>query len=222
MKKLSFAIFMVVLVFLFLNSCLASDSTIVRKGKWGVSLSASGLSNLGIGLYQGGIGVKHWFSEGFALKSILGFSAKSRTYHSPDTLHTDNKTNQASFSVNLGGEFHFSKGSRLSPYFYTGFNYTTATKTEYYAIPVTRPPGWSTKSHNVTNSFGVDGAIGVEYVFFKRFSLAGEYQVGLSFQTDKIQNTVIPGPGIVQPPELKTTTTSLGTKTSTLILTVYF
>ena len=222
MRKVSLMLVTVGLIFLFLNTCLANDSTMVRKGKWGISLSVSGLSNLGIGLYQGGIGVKHWFSEGFALKSILGLSAKSRAYHSIDTLYSDNKINQATFSANLGGELHFSKGSRFSPYFYTGFNYTMNTTTEYSATPVSRPPGWNTKRRTSTSSFGVDGAIGVEYMFFQHLSLAGEYQVGLSFQTDKIRNTLIPGPGIVQPPELKTTITSFGTKTSSLILTVYF
>jgi len=222
MRKVSIMLVTIGLIFLFLNSCLADDSTMVHKGKWGISLSASGLSNLGIGLYQGGIGVKYWFSNGFALKTILGLSAKSKTNHSADISYTDNKINQASFSVNLGTEFHFSKDSRFSPYVYTGFNYTTTTRTEYFSIPVTNPPGWSTKQHNSTGSFGLDGTIGLEYFFNKRFSLAGEYQVGLSFQTDKIQSTRVPGPGIIQPPELKTTTTTLGTKTSSLILTVYF
>lgn len=222
MRKLSLIFLTVGAVFLFLNTCLANDSTMVRNGKWGVSLSVSGLNNLGIGLYQGGIGIKHWFSEGFALKTILGLSAKSKTYHSIDTLYSDSKTNQATFAANLGGEFHFSKGSRFSPYFYTGLNYTTMTTTEYYATPITRPPGWTTKRHTSTSSFGLDGAIGVEYLFLEHLSLAAEYQVGLSFQTDKTRNTVMPGPGVIQSPELKTTTTTLGTKTSSLILTVYF
>jgi len=222
MRKVSIMLVTIGLIFLFLNSCLANDSTMVRKGKWGISLSVSGLSNLGIGLYQGGLGIKHWFSEGFALKSILGLSARSRTYHSIDTLYSDNKTNQATFAANLGGEFHFSKGSKFSPYFYTGLNYTAMTTTDYSATPVTKPPGWTTKRHTSTSSYGLDGAIGVEYTFFEHLSLAGEYQVGLSFQTDKIQNTVIPGPGVVQPPEMKTTTTTLGTRTSSLILTGYF
>lgn len=222
MRKVSVVFIVLGLVALLLNVSAANEPPMDKKGKWGISLSASGLSNLGIGLYQGGIGVKHWFSEGFALKTILGLSARSRTYHSIDTLYTDNKINQATFSANLGGEFHFLKDSRFSPYFYTGLNYTTMTTTEYSATPVTRPPGWTTKRHTSTTSFGLDGAIGVEYMFFEHLSLAGEYQVGLSFQTDKIRYTVIPGPGIVQPPELKTTITSFGTKTSSLILTVYF
>ncbi len=74
MRKVSFACMVIMVVFIFFNFSLAKEPSLGNKVKWGVSLSASGLSNLGIGLYQGGIGIKHWCSNSFVLKTILGVS----------------------------------------------------------------------------------------------------------------------------------------------------
>jgi outer membrane protein W len=223
MRKVSLVLVTASLIFLFLNSCLANDSTMVRKGKWGISLSASGLSNLGIGLYQGGLGVKHWFSDGLAIKSILSVYAKSSTDANPNPDYTDPKTNRESFAFYLGTEFHFSQESSFSPYFYTGINYSHNATTNYYSIPEQNPtPGMPKKRRTSTNSFGFDGAVGIEYFFGRHFSLAAEYLGGLSFETNKDERTVVSGPNISQPPELKSSSTTLSSKTSSLILTVYF
>jgi len=222
MKKLSFFCMTVTMIFVLLSSCLAKEPSMDNKGKWGISLSASGLSNLGIGLYQGGIGIKHWCSNSFALKSILGVSGKRTTDFSIYPNYTDQKKNTGSFGLYLGAEFHFSQESKFSPYFYTGLNYTNTASTDYKSIPINPPPGTQIKSHVSTNSFGLDEAIGLEYLFSKHLSLAGEYQFGLSFQREKGKSTVVPGPNVTQPPVLKRSSTTFGAKTSSLILTVYF
>ena len=66
MRKVSLVFIVLGLSVFLLNVSAANEPPMDKKGKWGISLSTSGLSNLGIGLYQGGIGVKHWFSNGFA------------------------------------------------------------------------------------------------------------------------------------------------------------
>jgi len=223
MRKVSFVCMVLIMVFVFFNSSLAKEPELQNKGKWGVSLSVSGLDDLGIGLYQGGIGFKYWRSNSFVLKSILGFSGRRSTSQSPDPDYTDTKTNQGSFGLYLGTEFHFSPDSKFSPYFYTGLNFRTSATTYHYSIPKLNPPPSRTKKRRISsNSFGLDGAVGLEYFFSKRLSLAAEYQSSLSFQTDKEKRTLVPGPGITQPRELKSTSTTIGTSTSSLILTLYF
>lgn len=222
MKKLSFAIVMVGLILLLLNSCLASDSTMVRKGKWGVSLSASGLSNLGIGLYQGGIGVKHWFSSGFALKTTLGFGVSSRESETA-AGYTNEKLNQASISLKVGTEFHFVADSKFSPYIYTGVDLTTTGSTLYYPYLLPGPqPGDRRTQHNSSNSIGADVALGLEYFLNKRFSLTGEYQVDLTYKISKKEWTYFPGDPTRQTNGLSDWSTEFGASTSSLILTVYF
>lgn len=223
MRKASVICMVIVLSFVFFSSSLAEGLSMENKGKWGVSLSVSGLDDLGIGLYQGGIGVKHWFSNSFVLKSILGFSGRRSTRQSPNPDYTDQKTNQGSIRLYLGTEFHFTPDSRFSPYFYTGLKFSTSATTHYYSIPKLNPPPGSTEKRRISsNSFGLDGAIGLEYFFSRRLSLAAEYQSSLIFQTDKEKRTLVPGPGITQPRELKSTSTTIGTSTSSLILTLYF
>ena len=222
MKKLSFVFVMVSLVFLFLNSCLASDSTIVRKGKWGVSLSASGLSNLGIGLYQGGIGVKHWSSNNTAWKARVGFGLTNTFYPAQFQGMTDAKIKQANFSVSLGPEFHFAQESKFSPYFYTGAGMSTTVNTYYYSVDISSPsPGTVTKKRTTTTSLGLDGAIGLEYLFNKRLSLAAEYQVSFSYQFYREKWTLVPGSSDTRITH-DSDTFNIGAKTSSLILTFYF
>ncbi len=224
MRKLSLIFLTVGTVFLFLNSCLANDSTMVRKGKWGISLSASGLSNLGIGLYQGGIGVKHWFSDFFALKAILGFGVNGTTEQSTSSDYTDRKVNQGSYSLNLGTEFHFLHDSKFSPYFYSGFNRTYSSITYHYSVPRLNPsPGLLKEQHSSTSSIGVDAGIGLEYVFSRHFSLSGEYIVGFSYQVNKREWIYVPGPGVTERVTMPgSSQTTFGAKTSSLILTIYF
>ena len=211
------------MIFVLLSSCLAKEPSTDNKGKWGVSLSASGLSNLGIGLYQGGIGVKHWCSNGFALKSILGFGGE-RSVIQGYQGYTDNKTNKGNISLNFGTEFHFAQESNFSPYFYTGLNLTNSATTYYNSIPTSNPPsGTWKKRHTSTNSIGLDVAIGLEYLFSEHFSLSGEYQIGLSYQINKEARYYVAGPGVTEitrSPSRRSTT--FGAKTSSLILTVYF
>jgi len=223
MKKVSFTCMVVGTFFVLFNSSLANDPPIDNKGKLGISLSVSGLNDLRIGLYQGGIGVKHWCSNSFVLKSILGLGISSSTRQNSNPDYTDEETDEGSFSLNLGAEFHFSQDSKFSPYFYTGFNFTTTTTTTYYTIPkLNPPPGRLKKRHISSNSFGLDEAIGLEYFLSKHFSLAAEYQVGLSFQTEKEKTILVSGPGVTQRREVKSSNTTFGAKTSSLLFTVYF
>jgi opacity protein-like surface antigen len=224
MRKLSLIFLTVGTVFLFLNSCLADDSTMVRKGKWGISLSASGLSNLGIGLYQGGIGVKHWFSDIFLVKTILGFSVDQTSEQNSSPDFTDLKANRSTYSLSLGPEFHFLHDSKFSPYFYSGFSTTYSPTTfDYPILKINPTPGVLRGKHRSTNSIGVDAGIGLEYAFTKHFSLSGEYLVGFRYEVNKEEWLYVPGPGVTEKLRMPSTThTTFGARTSSLILTVYF
>jgi len=223
MRKLSLIFLTVGTVFLFLNSCLANDSTMVRKGKWGISLSASGLSNLGIGLYQGGIGIKHWRSDNIAWKARVGFGLTSTIYPASYQGYSDAKTKQGNFSLNLGPEFHFAQESKFSPYFYTGVGISTSVTTYYYSVNILNPtPGEVTKKRTTTTSLGLDGAIGLEYFFNSHLSLAAEYQVNLSYQFYREKWTLSPGSSTTGPNTHDSDNFNFGAKTSSLILTIYF
>ncbi len=222
MRKVSLILVSAGMIFLFLNSCLANDSTLVRKGKWGISLSASGLSNLGIGLYQGGIGIKHWNSNSVAWKVILGFSVSNTTYPTPYIGYTDAKTKESKFSINPGLEFHFLKDSKFSPYVYTGFDVSYASTTNDYSIYIANPTETIRQKHSTNTSLGLEGAVGLEYFFDKHLSLAAEYQINASYQFHREKFTVIPGQTATYYITKNYDNFNLGTKTSSLILTVYF
>jgi len=223
MRKVSLVFIVLGLVALFLNVSLAKEPPMDKKGKWGISLSVSGLSNLGIGLYQGGIGVKHCFSDLFVMKAIFGFSV-DRTTEKNWSGYTDRIIDQGSYSLNLGPEFHFLRHSKFSPYFYSGYNRRYSSTTYHYSLPESNPtPGQLKEQHRSNSSIGVDTGIGIEYLLSKHFSLSAEYLIGFSYQVNKEERTYIPGPGIterlVMPGSSETT---FGARTSSLILTVYF
>lgn len=223
MRKVSLVFIVLGLVALFLNVSLAKEPPMDKKGKWGISLSVSGLSNLGIGLYQGGIGIKHWRSDNVAWKARVGYGLTDTFYPAQFQGMTDAKIKQANFSVNLGPEFHFAQESKFSPYFYTGAGISVAVNTYYYSVNISDlTPGTVTKKRTTTTSLGLDGAIGLEYLFSKRLSLAAEYQVSLSYQFYREKWTVSPGTGPTYPITHDSDTFNIGAKTSSLILTVYF
>jgi hypothetical protein len=222
MKKLSFFCTAAAMIFVLLSSCLAKEPSIDNKGKWGISLSVSGLSNLGIGLYQGGIGVKHWRTNSFAWKAIVGFGVSNTVYPAYYIGYTDAKTKESKFSINPGLEFHFLKDTKFSPYFYTGFDVSTTSTTYDYSIYIADPTQSIRQKHISNTSLGLDGALGLEYFFNSHLSLSAEYQINASYQFHREKFTVISNSTATYPITNDYDNFNFGTKTSSLILTIYF
>jgi hypothetical protein len=193
-----------------------------HKGDKGISFSVSGLSSVGIGLFEGGIGGKYWISKKLAIISSIGVSAQRETMSSPDPDYTDHKIIYSRLSVFAGVEDHFFMKNKLSPYLGGGIRFSTSPWTRYFSLPIDNPsPTATKKDKRSTKTFGIRGFCGIEYFFADWVSLAGQYQIDYFYEKTTIKRTLVGGSGVTQPEEQKTTKTTLGLGTSSLVATFY-
>jgi hypothetical protein len=197
-------------------------ATMDHKGDKGISFSVSGLSNVSIGQFEGGIGGKYWISGKTALISSVNFSV-SRTTTSPTSKdYTDTKENHDQFSILAGLENHFLAKKKLSPYLGVGLRYLTSTSVKYYSLRKENPYPGSPKEDKITSfNFGVRGFCGIEYFFADWVSLAGQYQIDYYYEKSTLKRTLVEGSTITWPDEMKDTKTTLGLGTSSLVATFY-
>lgn len=194
----------------------------VEHPRTGLRFTVQGLDYIGIGKVKGGIGFKAWLSDKAAVRGSFGLGLSSTTEKSTDEDLTDKKQTWNEFSFGGGLEYHPMAGKRVSPYLGAGVSFTTSTTKEEPSIHKDHYPG-TTKLYKWSSSgFGMGGLVGVEFFMGDRLSLSGEYEVGLSLSTTKYKREVVPGQGVQQPKEQKTTTSDFGVSTSSLILTLYF
>lgn len=213
------------LVFLVLFTGLSSaqeTSAKGHKGDKGISFSVSGLSYVGLGQFEGGIGGKYWISNKLALVSSAGVKAFKITSTSPHLNYSDSKSTYSRFSLFAGVEDHFLVNKRLSPYFGGGIDFSFSSRADYAGLPRDNPPpGRTKKDKTTTNTFGIRGLCGIEYFFADWVSLAGQYRISYFYEKTTSRRTLVEGPGVIQPREQKRTATTLGLGTSSLVVTFY-
>jgi hypothetical protein len=231
MRKVLIILAAVVLLFTFIGYPLAqeqSETSVVssksaqsHKGNKGLCFSVSGLSTVAIGQYEGGIGGKYWISDKLALISSIGINAKKNTSSSV-VGYTEPKTTSSSCSFFAGLEDHFLIKKKISPYLGGGLRFSIARATTYNPIPKENPPPTAAKKYTSdTWSTGVRGFCGIEFFFADWVSLSGQYQI--DYLTGKTTNKTfrVGGEGVTNPDESKSTTTTLGMGTSSLVATFY-
>lgn len=218
-------IFPIALAFLFVFTGLSSAQQTPgkgHKGDKGISFSVSGLSYVGIGKLEGGIGGKYWISNKVALLGAFGVSASKTTSSYTYPGYSDIKQYASGYSLFAGVEKHFFLSSKISPYFGAGVRWTTSSTTLYPPLRIENPhPGSTKKDKTDTGGFGIRGFCGIEYFLADWVSLAGQYQMDYSYQKSVRKRTVVGGSGISQPRDEEQTKTTLGVGTSSLLATFY-
>jgi hypothetical protein len=203
------------------KSVVSSKSAQGHKGDKGLCFSVSGLSTVGIGQYEGGIGGKYWISNKLAFISSIGLSAQRQT-SSSNAGYTDSKYTTASFSIFGGVEDHFFIKKKISPYLGGGLRFSIARSTTYDPIPKENPPPTATKKYiSDTWSAGVRGSIGREFFFADWVSLAGQYQIDYNTRSTTNKRILVGGESVTDSYGNKYTSFTLGTSTSSLIATFY-
>jgi hypothetical protein len=203
----------------------------IGAGSKGMIFSFSGLSNLGVNNFNGGLGGKYFLSEALALRASLMFAhAGQEDLANPPTgaVGTDGSRSATEFGITLGAEYHLLK-SRVSPYVGAELGFSSAS-TEQKSAGSAIPPAVYTQTvtKNATggllgyyggSTLGIAALIGVEFFVTKELSLAGEYQLGYGMSA-RADQEVTTGPTTTT---TKTgATTGIGISTTALTLAVYF
>jgi len=185
-------------------------------GSKAVLFTFSGLSFLGAGAFNGGIGAKYYLTDPIALRASLQFLTASATILPSAAGQSNGSSSATRFGLTAAAEYHFLK-TRVSPYAGAGLNFAL-TSTNHIA-PYTTTSKVTTKNlrtgetFNGTTyvggyTFGINGLGGIEFFITKDISLAAEYQLGYAL--------------IAQADEEQTTATTVGTTTTENKITTKF
>ncbi len=166
MRKIIPAIFLSTMVMM--GSANSQTLNVDAQGSKAILFNFTGLSDLALTGYQGGIGGKYFISNGLALRGMLLFGLDNTTTNTTPQASTD----LMSFGIGGGLEYHLALDSHVSPYVGGVITFTSDAETQN--------PG-ALKSNKSTIALGAIG--GVEYFFNNNISLAAEYQFGLSTTT---------------------------------------
>src|SRR5258708_28775275 len=101
------AILLMLAPFVLASCAMAGDEATpkVSKGDKAWLFTLNGLSNLGAGNYNGGVGAKYYISDGTALRLSLGFGTSNTTYKytgPTDPTRADEKISGTVFSITPG------------------------------------------------------------------------------------------------------------------------
>ncbi|MCL4540413.1 MAG: porin family protein [Bacteroidetes bacterium] len=157
----------------------AQTVNVTAQGNKAVLFNFSGLSNLGLGAYQGGVGGKYYISDGMAVRGMLDFAINNQTTKGAANF-TDATDNTLGFGLGAGLEYHLPLASKVSPYFGGLVSFMTTAETFTPSV-FTGTVATSTKTS--TTTFGLGALAGVEYFFNQNISLAAEYQFGLNYSS---------------------------------------
>ena len=206
-------------------------ATSVGQGSKGLLFSFSGLSNLGVNNFNGGLGGKFFLSNAMALRAAILFShANQEVLANPGVgqVGTDGSQTGTEFGISAGMEYHL-LSTRVSPYVGAEIGFSSASTESKSAGSVTPPTVFTqTTTKNSTGgllgylagmNISISAILGVEFFLTKELSLAGEYQLGYGMLS-RPDMEVITGPTTTK--TKSGSFSAIGVSTTALTLAVYF
>jgi hypothetical protein len=204
-----------------LTTTAFAQKTEIGKGSKAVCFTFNGLSNLGLGTINGGIGGKYWISNDKAVMPIFLFGLNSTTVQAPTGMTNDNNS-ILEFGLRVNLEIHKPISNSISPYYGFGIGFRSISNTRKPSIPTSNPTaGITQETKSSETTFIVGGLIGIEFFIRKNISLSGHYTFDFESGASTQKAALVAGEGVVQPAEGKTSTTKLGFSTMSIILSLY-
>jgi hypothetical protein len=179
------------------GSVLAADTAkpITKAGSKALMFDLGGLANLSAGNYEGGLGLKYYISNGFAVRLGLGFGMTSETTKNPATTVPANQLSESklsgmSFSIAPGIQYNLVTTNAVVAYAGAQVSFTSSNQ-ERTGNNAGMGVGFTQGSSYKTSSsiFGAAAFIGVEWFAWENISLAGEYRFGFSTSSGKTESS---------------------------------
>jgi hypothetical protein len=141
----------------------------------------NGLDNLGIGNFQGGIGIRHYLKDRVAIRPSVTFDLGTVKDKMPaDENLSEVKTTDTGGGVNLVLENHFGKGGSVSPYTGIGAGVNFAQRKVENVFTSTPTTGAVTETKDKGTNFQGFAVLGFEWGFAESITLGGEYRLGFT------------------------------------------
>lgn len=181
---------MVILSFLLIVGSTLGQTKFVphQKGDGAVLFRFDGLSDLGLGSYQGGVGYKRFINDNTAIRAAVDlYFYNEKISWGPENnpegyVGEDGKDKETKIFFDVALEKHHNKG-KVDPYYGGGLEFgITRTK---FIEPVSGPQGTALTAGEVKNDldgnaatrFEIYGLFGLEYAINSMLTLAAEYHL---------------------------------------------
>ncbi|MCS6966494.1 MAG: outer membrane beta-barrel protein [Candidatus Kapabacteria bacterium] len=171
------------LVALLVVAGMAAVSASAQKTKQGDRawlFTLNGLSNLGVGGYNGGLGLLYYLSDDMGLTVGLGFGTTSTTEKAPTSGGADEKTSALNLTLSPGLRFNLASSGPIVGYAGVGISFGMGSET------VENPQHVSGSKVEVsTTTFGAAVTVGAEWFAWSNVSLGASYSLGFSTSSGK-------------------------------------
>jgi opacity protein-like surface antigen len=175
------------LVALLVVAGMAAVSASAQKTKQGDRawlFTLSGLSDLGVGGYNGGLGLLYYLSDDLGLTVGLGFGLQNQTVKAPAAGGADEKTSSLGLTLTPGLRFNIASSGPIVGYAGVGVSVGINNET------VENPQHVSgAKVETSSTVFGAAVTLGAEWFAWSNVSLGASYSLGFSTSSGKTKVT---------------------------------
>lgn len=203
---------------LLLAAAMATPAVLAQKTKQGDKawlFTLSGLSDLGVGGYNGGIGLLYYLNDDLGLTVGLGFGTASQTTKAPaGSGGADEKQSQLQLTVSPGLRFNIASSGPVVGYAGVGVFFGLGSQT------VENPQHVSgNKIETSTTSFGAGVTLGAEWFAWSNVSLGASYSLSFSTSSGKVKTTT---GGSTTEQDAPSTTTITTSPSGAFTLSIYW
>ncbi len=201
-----------------LIAAVAGTSAWAQKTKEGDKawlFTLSGLSNLGVGGYNGGLGLLYYLSDDLGLTAGLGFSTSSTTTKAPaGSGGADQKESSLGLTLSPGVRFNLASSGPIVGYAGIGVLVGIANETTENPNHVS-----GDKVETSSTSIGAAVTLGAEWFAWSNVSLGASYSLAFTTSSGKVKTT---SGGTTTEQDAPSTTTIATTPSGTFTLSIYW
>jgi opacity protein-like surface antigen len=201
-----------------LIAAVAGTSAWAQKTKAGDKawlFTLSGLSDLGVGGYNGGLGLLYYLSDDLGLTVGLGFSTSSTTTKAPaGSGGADEKESSLGLTLSPGVRFNLASSGPIVGYAGVGVLVGISSKTTENPNHVS-----GNKVETSSTSIGAGVTVGAEWFAWSNVSLGASYSLAFTTSSGKTKTT---SGGTTTEQDAPSTTTIATTPSGAFTLSIYW
>ncbi len=201
-----------------LVAAVAGTSAWAQKTKEGDKawlFTLSGLSNLGVGGYNGGLGLLYYLSDDLGLTVGLGFSTSSTTTKAPaGSGGADQKESSLGLTLSPGVRFNLASSGPIVGY--AGLSVLVGISSETTENPKHVS---GDKVETSSTSIGAAVTLGAEWFAWSNVSLGASYSLAFTTSSGKVKTT---SGGTTTEQDAPSTTTIAATPSGAFTLSIYW
>jgi opacity protein-like surface antigen len=178
---------LVALALVFVAGAVQAADVVTTAGSKALVFQFNGLSNLGLGTYNGGIGMRYYLKDKLALRPGLELGLSQDKTKAGISGYSDDKVTDMGFGLSLALEKHMTPVQSISPYIGAGAGFNISNNKHEYSVSSNPTTGTTLKVTDKGMGFGVFGLAGFEWGFTNSVTLGGEYRLGLNIGSGKTE-----------------------------------